>query len=394
MENIRVEYKNISEIKPYKNNPRKNDRAVDAVARSIKEFGFRNPIIVSAAGEIIAGHTRLKAAQKLGVEKVPVVEADDLTDEQVKAYRIADNRTGELSSWDFELLENEISEITEFDMEALGFAGLEPNFENLEEMTSDDDDDEYLEFTGKFKPKKTTDDCFTPPLVYEAVKNWAINEYGIPDNAEIIRPFFPGGAYDKHEYPKGCVVIDNPPFSILAEIKKFYRENNIKYFLFAPHLTLFASNGGESYIVTDSDVIYENGAKVPTSFVTNMDKYKIRTAPKLAEAIDKAVEEGRERASELPVYDYPPEVVTAARLAKIARIEFGVLPEHCHFTRQLDAQKETGAALYGAGYLIAEKAAAEKAAAKEIQVWELSPREREIIKKLSEAEKENAGEDL
>ena len=73
---------------------------------------------------------------------------------------------------------------------------------------------------------------------------------------------------------------------------------------------------------------------------------------------------------------------------------FEVLPEQCYFTRQLDAQKETGAALYGSGFLIAEKAAAEKAAAKEIQVWELSPREREIIKKLSEAEKENAGEDL
>ena len=209
MENIRVEYKNISEIKPYRNNPRKNDKAVDAVARSIKEFGFRNPIIVDAAGEIIAGHTRLKAAEKLGIEKVPVVEADDLTDEQVKAYRIADNRTGELSGWNFELLESELSEIKDIDIEALGFAGLEPDFENLEELTSDDDDDEYLEFTEKFKPKKTTDDCFTPPLVYEAVKDWAINEYGIPDDAEVIRPFYPGGAYDKHEYPEGCVVIDN-----------------------------------------------------------------------------------------------------------------------------------------------------------------------------------------
>ena len=394
MKNICVEYKKISEIKPYKNNPRKNDKAVDAVARSIKEFGFKNPIIVDGAGEIIAGHTRLKAAKKLGMEKVPAIEANDLTKEQAKAYRITDNRTGELSSWDFELLESEISEITEIDMETLGFAGLEPNFENLEEMTSDDDD-EYVEFTEKFKPKKTTDDCFTPPLVYEAVKNWAISEYNIPDGTEIIRPFYPGGDYEKHEYPDGCVVIDNPPFSILAEIKRFYHEKNIKYFLFAPHLTLFSAKGeGERYIITDSDVIYENGAKVTTSFVTNMDRYKIRTAPELAEAIDRAVEEGRERAPEMPAYDYPLEVVTAARLARIARVDFKVLPEHCHFARQLDSQKETGAALYGAGYLIAEKAAAEKAAAKEVQVWELSEREREIIKKLSEAEIEDAGKDL
>lgn len=392
MKNIHIEYKKISELKPYRNNPRKNNKAVDAVAKSIEEFGFKNPIIIDGTGEIIAGHTRLKAAEKLGFEEVPTVEVADLTDEQVKAFRIADNRTAELSSWDFELLESELSEIKEVDFDTMGFAGLEPDFENLEEMTADDDDDEYLEFTEKFKPKKTTDDCFTPPLVYEAVKDWAIKEYGIPDDAEIIRPFYPGGDYEKHEYPEGCVVIDNPPFSILAEIKRFYHEKNIKYFLFAPHLTMFSAKGeGERYIITDSDVIYENGAKVTTSFVTNMDRYKIRTASELAEAIDRAVEEGRERAPEMPAYDYPLEVVTAARLARIARVDFKVLPEHCHFTRQLDSQKETGAALYGAGYLIAEKAAAEKAAAREVQVWELSEREKEIIKKLGEAD---AGEDV
>lgn len=390
MKNIRIEYKKISEIKPYKNNPRKNDKVVDAVAKSIEEFGFKNPIIIDGTGEIIAGHTRLKSAEKLGLEEVPTVEAADLTDEQVKAFRIADNKTAELSSWDFELLESELSEITEVDFDTMGFAGLEPDFENLEEMTSAADDDEYLEFTEKFKPKKTTDDCFTPPLVYEAVK-----EYRIPDDAEIVRPFYPGGDYEKHEYPDGCVVIDNPPFSILAEIKRFYREKNIKYFLFAPHLTLFSAKGeDERYIITDSDVIYENGAKVMTSFVTNMDRYKIRAAPELAEAIDRAVEEGWERAPELPAYDYPLEVVAAARLAKIARADFKVLPEHCHFTRQLDSQKETGAAIYGAGYLIAEKAAAEKAAAKEVKVWELSDREREIIKKLGESEIEDAGKNL
>lgn len=94
MQNIRIEYKKISEIKPYRNNPRKNDKAVDAVATSIKEFGFKNPIIVDGAGEIIAGHTRLKAAEKLGFEEVPVIEAADLTDEQAKAFRLADNKWG------------------------------------------------------------------------------------------------------------------------------------------------------------------------------------------------------------------------------------------------------------------------------------------------------------
>lgn len=379
---MKIENKKLTDITPYENNPRRNDAAVEYVANSIREFGFKQPIVIDKDGVIVAGHTRYKAAQKLGLDEVPCVMADDLTTEQVKAYRLADNKVAELAGWNFEMLDNELSKIFDIDMGDFGFPD-NIHFWGKDEL---DDSEEYDEFVEKFKPKKTTDDCFTPPLVYEAVKNWAINEYDIPDDAEIIRPFYPGGDYEKHEYPDGCVVIDNPPFSILAEIKKFYRENKIKYFLFAPHLTLFASNGDESYIVTDSDVIYENGAKVPTSFVTNMDKYKIRTAPKLAEAIGIAVEEGRERAPELPAYDYPPEVVTAARLAKIARVDFKVLPEHCHFTRQLDSQKETGAALYGAGYLISEKAAAEKAAAKEVKAWELSDREREIIKKLGEAE--------
>ena len=400
---MEIIYKKLDEIKPYANNPRNNDNAVDALAESIKKFGFKQPIVIDTDNEIIAGHTRLKAAKKLGYEDVPCILADDLTPEQVKAYRLADNKVAELASWDFEILESELLDIEDIDMDMFGNWGLEEiDFGNLDQYTDEENSEEYGEFIEKFKPKKTTDDCFTPPLVYEAVKNWVINEYDIPDEAEIIRPFYPGGDYEKHEYPDGCVVIDNPPFSILAEIKRFYHEKNIKYFLFAPHLTLFSAKGeGERYIITDSDVIYENGAKVMTSFVTNMDRYKIRTAPELAEAIDRAVEEGREKAPELPAYDYPPEVVTAARLAKIARVEFGVLPEHCHFTRQLDAQKETGTTLYGSGYLIsekaaaekaaaekaaAEKAAAEKAAAKEVQVWELSEREREIICKMSETE--------
>lgn len=386
---MQIILKKVDDIRPYPNNPRRNDNAVDAVAASIAEFGFKQPIVIDSDGVVIAGHTRLKAAKKLGLKEVPCIAADDLTPEQAKAYRLADNKVAELATWDFETLDSELLDIENIDMSMFGdFRINNIDFENLDKYTDSEDTDEYSEFVDKFKPKKTTDDCFTPPLVYEAVKNWAINEYDIPDDAEIIRPFYPGGDYENYKYPDGCVVIDNPPFSILAEIKRFYHEKNIKYFLFAPHLTLFASNAEESYIVTGSIVIYENGAKVLTSFVTNMDEYKIRTAPKLAEAIDKAVEEGRERAPELPVYDYPPEVVTAARLKKIARIEFGVLPEHCHFTRQLDAQKETGAVLYGSGYLIAEKAAAEKAAAKEVQVWELSPREREIIGKMSKTEDE------
>ncbi len=108
------------ELKPYKRNPRKNDGAVDAVAASIKEFGFKVPIVIDAGGEIIAGHTRFKAAKKLGLKEVPCIIADDLTPDQIKAFRLADNKTAELSDWDFELLQLELSDI-QLDMTDFGF---------------------------------------------------------------------------------------------------------------------------------------------------------------------------------------------------------------------------------------------------------------------------------
>ena len=122
----------IKKVKPYERNPRRNDNAVDAVAASIREFGFRQPIVVDRDGVIIVGHTRLKAAKKLGMKEVPVLVADDLTEEQVKAYRLADNKTGELSGWDFSALEEELSEFTKIGMEQFGFSQGESVFDLLE----------------------------------------------------------------------------------------------------------------------------------------------------------------------------------------------------------------------------------------------------------------------
>jgi site-specific DNA-methyltransferase (adenine-specific) len=118
---------------PYENNPRNNDEAVEYVANSIREFGFKVPIVVDKDNVIVAGHTRLKAAQLLGLEEVPVVVADDLTPEQVKAFRLADNKTGELAEWDFDLLDLELDGIADIDMEQFGFG--EPEFGS---------DDDYL----------------------------------------------------------------------------------------------------------------------------------------------------------------------------------------------------------------------------------------------------------
>ena len=113
--------KNLKDIKPYEKNPRKNDNAVEYVTNSIKEFGFKVPIVIDKDGVIVAGHTRYKASKKLGIEKVPCIIADDLTDEQIKAYRLADNKVGESAKWDEGLLGAELSEILNIDMEMFDF---------------------------------------------------------------------------------------------------------------------------------------------------------------------------------------------------------------------------------------------------------------------------------
>ena len=113
--------KNIRDLIPYANNPRNNDKAVEAVAASISNFGFKVPIVIDKNNIIVAGHTRAKAAKKLGIETVPVIIADDLTEEQVRAFRLADNKTGELAEWDLEKLSEELAGISEINMESLGF---------------------------------------------------------------------------------------------------------------------------------------------------------------------------------------------------------------------------------------------------------------------------------
>lgn len=149
---MKVEAKSIDEIKPYENNPRDNDDAVDAVANSIKEFGWQQPIVVDNDGVIIAGHTRYKAAQKLGLKTVPVVVAKDLTEEQVKAYRLADNKSGELADWDMDLLNDELDQIRNIDMSDFGFDELdddqidtEPKVDDNEELSLDDFGDDKFE---------------------------------------------------------------------------------------------------------------------------------------------------------------------------------------------------------------------------------------------------------
>ena len=120
-----IQYKKIKDIKPYEKNPRKNDDAVEYIANSINEFGFKLPIIIDKDGVIVAGHTRYKAAIKLKMKEVPCITADDLSEEQIKAFRLADNKVAEKAEWDLELLNGELENILNFDMADFGFDSLE-----------------------------------------------------------------------------------------------------------------------------------------------------------------------------------------------------------------------------------------------------------------------------
>lgn len=134
---ISVVYKPVGEITPYENNPRLNDEAVPMVAASIEQFGFKVPIILDKNGTIIAGHTRLKAAMSLGMETVPCIIADDLTEEQARAFRLADNKVSEAAGWDFDLLDGELGYLSDaFDMEDFGFI-LDDFIEDFEEALSE-----------------------------------------------------------------------------------------------------------------------------------------------------------------------------------------------------------------------------------------------------------------
>ena len=255
---------------------------------------------------------------------------------------------------------------------------------------------DYDSFVDKFKPKLTTDDCYTPQEVYDALLGW-INDNVMPTaGLRIMRPFRPGGDYQAEEYPGDAVVIDNPPFSILSKICQWYIERGIKFFLFAPSLTLF--NGklkyrtDITYIVASAAITYANGAVVRTSFITNM----IEGGPKiwvtgdlsdmLTAASDRAVKIGKRV---LPRYRYPDNIVSSALLNKVAcqGISFRIEHDECAPIATMDSQRAAEKSIFGGGYLLSERATrrwceAREAAAREVVEWPLSEREREIITRL------------
>lgn len=269
---------------------------------------------------------------------------------------------------------------------------------NLGQMVESIETPEYKQFVEKFKPKKTTDDCYTPGYIYDALLKWVVKEYKL-EGRRIVRPFYPGGDYENYKYPEKCVVVDNPPFSILAKIVDFYLENKIDFFLFAPTMTLFScmKNRQVNSVISGTDIVYENGAIVHTSFLSNMGEYKINVCSELHNILTVTQKENlktQRDKTETPKYEYPNEVVSAAILTKIAKhgCDLKVRAEDCYFTRTLEAQKEYKKTIYGGGFLLSEKAtaervaaeraAAERAAAEKAICWKLSEREVAIVKGL------------
>ena len=405
---------NTGQIEGVPRNPRdwtKED--VSRLAASIVEtpelFEAR-PLLVVPRGErfvVIGGNMRLAAARELAMDAPPCYEIQDRSVDNLKQMAIKDNVS--FGEWDTDLLDKEwsacplkewgvtirekepsvVSEPEASEMTAGEIAEKKREFE--ERMAAgeiDEGDEEYQAFLDKFVPKKTTDDCYTPDLVYEAVAQWVANEYHVAPR-HFVRPFYPGGDYQREQYLPDAIVVDNPPFSILSEIIKFYVEKGIRFFLFAPTLTLFSSSSSSlvTALPVAASVTYENKANVNTSFVTNLENpsIRLRSVPSLyrvvKEANDRNLEEQRR---ELPKYAYPDNVVTSAFVARLSRygIDFSVSRAESVRIDALDAQKEQGRTIYGKGYLVSERAAAERAAAIR---FALSPREREIVAQLGKA---------
>lgn len=166
---MQIVQKKVADIKPYEKNPRKNDASVDYVANSIREFGFKQPIVIDKNCVIVAGHTRYKAAKKLNLDEVPCIMADDLTDEQIKAYRLADNKVGETSDWDTSLLDDELEKILNLDMWQFGFIDADNEKQNSSEISYNANIPQY-EVTGE---AVSIGDCYNTEKTIQLIE--AIN---------------------------------------------------------------------------------------------------------------------------------------------------------------------------------------------------------------------------
>lgn len=241
----------------------------------------------------------------------------------------------------------------------------------------------YDDFVKKFQPKKTTDDCYTPEAVYDVVLDW-VERNAVVEFGDVVRPFYPGQDYERAEYPEGCVVIDNPPFSVLEKILAFYVTKGIRFFLFAPALTLFSGKTRRRLTLVSAfaSIVYENGAVVRTSFVTNMldPDIAFMTAPDLKKGVEEACKKETKKTRKMA---WPYNVVGINKAHKIVSIPFVIRRNECEIVGTVGGEK-----LFGKGMLVSDRTAAELRAAelrsqKESILIELSPEDCRIIDRLN-----------
>ena len=214
---------------------------------------------------------------------------------------------------------------------------------------------QYDEFTAKFNlsHKKNTDDCYTPPEVYNCVRDYFLEQFPDWKDRPIVRPFCPDGDFERFDYPDNCVVIDNPPFSILAKIVRWYIDHNIQFALFAPHQTCIVRNTDITYCIADTKITYENGAVINTSFITNHEsEYRIVDAYKLGIRIAEA--QGKTLGHKC-VLSHSKNIITPALAGKfLGSGALNIRKDECVFT-----DKEGNKGLFGCGFLISDRKADE-----------------------------------
>ena len=413
---------NTGQIDGLPSNPRQWTKAqLDNLKASIEE----TPELLEARGCIVdyhegkyvclGGNMRYAACKALGMSELPCYVVPEGTTLLKKKQIVAKDNVS-MGDWDFDALANEWSDMDlegwgvpippewgaacDTDKKATEQEEIERKKKEFEERIAAgeirEEDEEYQAFLAKFQAAKTTDDCYTPQKVYEAVVSFVVKTYGVKEK-NFVRPFYPNGNYQKEKYPHDCVVVDNPPFSILSEIISFYDCNKIKYFLFAPTLTLFSSSSSSAALPIAAAVIYENGANVNTSFLTNLEprNVRVRSCPELYAMLKKANEDNlREKRRELPKYEYDKHVVTSTMVAQFSRygIDFVVPRTESERIGALESQKKVGKGIFGSGYLISdgvmaerEKAEREKAEREKAERWELSEKELAIVARLNAA---------
>lgn len=274
----------------------------------------------------------------------------------------------------------------------------------------------YEEFVAKFKKNapKTTDDCYTPQPVYEVVKEYALKLAGLTEETcTPVRPFYPGGDYRNYDYPADAYVIDNPPFSILSEIRQFYMERGIKYFLFAPHKTIFNSMNicKDTRIPIDVNITYDNGSVINTGFVTNVADADIliMTAPELRTELRRTI--ARTQGNKFNVLkvknEYPRNLFPFQKISAVQYAEFQIKRSECAPIRNVKVRTECntktrlkhsgeslGHLIGDWGLIIPDSVAARYEAAvasvpKDAgkNVYYFTPEQEEIVKQLNEKHK-------